>query len=144
MGVGTSIACAIHCALLPLVLTSLPLFGINIIHNNAFEFFMIGLAFCIGAFSLYHGWEKHHRNILPILLFSLGMAFLFAKQLWTTYHLWFLLPAVALIISAHYFNYKFCKKSKCCSSYNCTNSESITKSINETPINNNVANALDY
>ena len=36
MGIATSVACAIHCALLPLLLTSLPLFGINIIHNIVF------------------------------------------------------------------------------------------------------------
>ena len=37
IGISASIACAIHCALLPLFLTSLPLFGINIIHNLVFE-----------------------------------------------------------------------------------------------------------
>ena len=66
LGVGASVACAIHCALLPLVLTSLPLFGVNIINNNAFEFFMIGVAFCIGAFTLYHGFKKHHKRLLPL------------------------------------------------------------------------------
>ncbi|HNE92671.1 MAG TPA: MerC domain-containing protein, partial [Chitinophagaceae bacterium] len=43
LGISTSIACAIHCAVLPLVVTSLPLFGINIIHNLWFEFSMIGI-----------------------------------------------------------------------------------------------------
>ncbi|MGH2648932.1 MAG: MerC domain-containing protein, partial [Ginsengibacter sp.] len=94
LGAGASIACAIHCALLPVILTSLPLFGINIINNNSFEFFMIGLAFCIGTFSLYHGWKKHHRKILPLLIFTVGMGFLFAKQIWHSYHLWFLFSAV--------------------------------------------------
>src|SRR5215210_8843187 len=65
LGIVTSIACAIHCALLPLLLTSLPLFGINIINNLSFELFMILLAFCIGAYSLFHGWKKHHHSWLP-------------------------------------------------------------------------------
>ena len=30
-GIAASVACAIHCAVLPLILSSLPLFGINII-----------------------------------------------------------------------------------------------------------------
>ncbi|MFK9892529.1 MerC domain-containing protein, partial [Escherichia coli] len=37
LGVVTSVACAIHCAVLPLVLTSLPLFGVEIIDNLYFE-----------------------------------------------------------------------------------------------------------
>lgn len=110
LGVSASLACAIHCALLPLVLSSLPLFGIDIINNDGFEFFMIGLAFCIGAFSLYHGWKKHHRNVLPLFIFSAGMLFLFAKQIWHAYHLWLLFPAVTLIVSAHYFNYRYSKR----------------------------------
>ena len=57
-GIAASLACAIHCALLPLVLTSLPLFGVNIIDNISFEILMIVLAFSVGAYSLYHGWKK--------------------------------------------------------------------------------------
>jgi hypothetical protein len=34
LGIATSLACAIHCALLPLFLSSLPLFGVNIIENT--------------------------------------------------------------------------------------------------------------
>ena len=34
LGIGASLACAIHCALLPLFLSSLPLFGTNIINNT--------------------------------------------------------------------------------------------------------------
>ena len=52
LGISASIACAIHCALLPLFLTSLPLFGINIIHNLGFEIGMIVLAFGIGSYSM--------------------------------------------------------------------------------------------
>jgi len=55
MGITTSAACAIHCAILPLFVTALPLFGVNIIHNLAFEAGMVLLAFCIGVWSFYHG-----------------------------------------------------------------------------------------
>jgi MerC mercury resistance protein len=53
LGIATSLVCAIHCAVLPLLLTSLPLFGINIIHNNFFEAGMITLAFLIGSLALF-------------------------------------------------------------------------------------------
>ena len=64
LGIATSIACAIHCAVLPLILTSLPLFGVNIIHNLFFEWTMIAIAFIVGSYSLFHGYIKHHHSFL--------------------------------------------------------------------------------
>ncbi|MBN8836844.1 MAG: MerC domain-containing protein [Sphingobacteriia bacterium] len=109
LGIATSVACAIHCALLPLVLTSLPLFGIEIIDNLYFEITMIFMAFCIGAFSLYHGWKKHHHSVKPLVVFTIGMALLVLKQLLHQWQLFFLLPAVVFIVAAHIINYKFCR-----------------------------------
>jgi hypothetical protein len=113
LGIATSLACAIHCALLPLILTSLPLFGINIIHNSFFEWGMIMLACVVGTYSLYHGYIKHHRSLLPVGLFITGCSFLFAKQLFHNYEYFLLFPAVILIIAAHYINYRLCNRSKC-------------------------------
>jgi 4-amino-4-deoxy-L-arabinose transferase-like glycosyltransferase len=108
-GVATSLACAIHCALLPLFLTSLPLFGINIINNLRFEYIMILLAFGIGSYSLFHGRKKHHHSWLPLVIFSAGILCLFAKTAWHEYQLLLLIPAVACIVSAHYLNYRLCR-----------------------------------
>ncbi|HEX3933388.1 MAG TPA: MerC domain-containing protein, partial [Puia sp.] len=57
LGVTTSILCAIHCAILPLVMASLPILGINILHNSFFEYGMIALAFAIGTVALWHGFS---------------------------------------------------------------------------------------
>lgn len=115
MGIATSVACAIHCALLPVLMSTLPVFGINIIHNAFFEWGMIVLAFIVGSYSLFHGYVKHHRSIAPVLIFSAGFVFLVLKQFFTHYEHWFLAIAVLLIISAHYYNYRLCHKSKCAS-----------------------------
>jgi hypothetical protein len=109
LGIATSAACAIHCAVLPLLLTTLPIFGINIIDNPLFEYFMIFAAFMVGGWSLNHGFKKHHRRLFPLLLFSGGMLFLIAKQVWHQVHLWLLVPAVLAIISAHFFNFRLCR-----------------------------------
>ena len=109
LGIGASLACAIHCALLPLFLSSLPLFGINIIHHIGFEVGMIVLAFGVGSYSLYHGYKKHHHSLLPISLFTAGMLFLVLKQFFIRYETWLLIPAVVLIITAHLINYKSCQ-----------------------------------
>jgi hypothetical protein len=109
LGIGASLACAIHCALLPLFLTSLPLFGVNIIHNIFFEAGMIGLALFIGSLALFHGYKKHHHSRLPISLFSIGFVFLLVKQFYIHYATWLLIPAVILIVSAHLLNFRFCR-----------------------------------
>jgi hypothetical protein len=115
MGIVTSVACAIHCAILPVVISTLPVFGINIIHNSFFEWGMISLAFCIGSFSLFHGYIKHHRSFTPVLIFSTGFIFLVMKQFLPLLEHWFLTMAVLLIVSAHFYNYRICQQSKCVS-----------------------------
>ncbi len=75
---------------------------------------MILLAFIIGCFALYHGYNKHHRNILPILLFGGGILLLCAKQTWHDWQLWFLIPAVICILAAHFLNYIMCKNANHC------------------------------
>jgi hypothetical protein len=108
-GVATSLACAIHCAILPLLLSSLPVFGINIIENEPFEYFMIFLAFAIGSYSLWHGYKKHHHSLMPWALFAAGIILLIAKQVWHHYQFWILPFAVIFIIAAHLLNYRFCR-----------------------------------
>jgi len=109
LGVTASVACAIHCAVLPLLLSSLPILGFDIIRNAFFEYLMIGLAFLIGTYSLSHGYRKQHHRVLPLALFSAGIVLLVLKQVYHDYHIWFLLPAVLAIVSAHFFNFRFCR-----------------------------------
>jgi hypothetical protein len=115
LGIATSIACAIHCALLPILMSTLPVFGTDIIHNLFFEWGMIALAFAVGSYSLFHGYIKHHRSLYPVFVFSFGFIFLVLKQFFTQYEILFLLIAVTFIISAHYYNYRLCHRSKCSS-----------------------------
>ena len=132
LGITTSVLCAIHCALLPLLVVSLPVLGINIVHNVSFEFGMIGLAFVIGTRALWHGFRPpvgppaplcpgrpsdfrpsgshhHHGRLLPLLLFSGGIILLLAKQIWHQYELRILPFAVLLILSAHILNFRRCR-----------------------------------
>lgn len=109
LGIAASVACAIHCAVLPLLLSSLPILGMNIVDNEGFEYFMIGLAFVIGSYSLWHGYRRHHHSFLPVLMFSIGIVLLIAKQVWHEFQLVFLPFAILLIIGAHLLNYKACR-----------------------------------
>jgi hypothetical protein len=109
LGITASVACAIHCAVLPLFLSALPLFGVNIIHNIAFEAGMVALAFGIGTYSFYHGYKRHHHSKLPFVLFTAGIILLVLKLFFIHYETWLLIPAVGLIVSAHFINFRSCR-----------------------------------
>lgn len=109
LGIATSLACAIHCAILPLLLGSLPILGMNLINHEGFEYFMIFLAFGIGFYSLWHGYRRHHHSLGPVFIFVAGICLLVAKQVWHDYQYWLLPIAILLIVTAHLFNYKACR-----------------------------------
>ncbi|MES2645394.1 MAG: MerC domain-containing protein [Bacteroidota bacterium] len=119
LGIAASLVCAIHCAVLPLLFTSIPLMGIDIIKNKAFEYGMIGLAFVIGSYALYHGYRKHHHRLIPFSLLIVGFVFLFLKEALPKHHVWMVIPALVFIIAAHFSNYQYCKKAKHCHADDC-------------------------
>jgi hypothetical protein len=120
LGIAASVACAIHCAVLPLLMSSLPILGINIINNVFFEYGMILLAAAIGIYSLMHGFKKHHHQYTPMIIFSIGIVLLLLKQAIDSYRLVLLIPAVMLIICAHVINYLNCRKANHCHTNDCT------------------------
>jgi len=109
LGVSASLACAIHCAILPLLYTSLPFMGIDFITNKGFEYGMIALAFIVGVVALSHGFRKHHHRFYPIGFFTVGFAFLLAKEMFLDVHVLLLAVAIVFILLAHYFNYRLCR-----------------------------------
>ncbi len=119
LGISASVICAIHCAILPIFLTSLPVFGFEILHNQAFEISMILVAAFVGLYALQHGWRKHHHKKMPIILFALGMLFLLGKEWFHYIDIYLLLPALVFILSAHILNYRLCRKANHCHSSDC-------------------------
>lgn len=120
LGIAASVACAIHCAVMPLFISSLPLFGINLINNKGFEFFMIGVAAVLGIMALRHGFRLHHHRYIPMILFLGGIFFLIAKEWVGNHPLWMVIAAVLLIVSAHILNYRLCRQANHCHSSDCT------------------------
>lgn len=122
LGIGASLACAIHCAVLPLFMSSLPLFGVNIIENIFVEVLLLGTAFVIGFTTLWHGYKKHHHKMTSLLLFSTGMVFFALNQFvhfrFSTFL--FITPAVVLVIAAHFLNHRYCVQAKHCHKDDCS------------------------
>jgi len=74
IGVTASTLCAIHCATVPLLLTLLPLYGMEFLANEAFEICMILLSLFLGVWSLGRSYIKAHRKPLPIILLIIGFS----------------------------------------------------------------------
>ncbi len=119
LGVTTSLVCAVHCAVLPLIFTSLPFFGIDFVADKRFEYGMIGLAFLIGVVALSHGYRRHHHKLFPVFIFTAGFVFLLAKEWLPRFEIPFLFIAVSLILLAHYLNYRQCRHHGHCPKDDC-------------------------
>ena len=74
LGFSASTICAIHCALLPVILLFLPLLGLEFITNPAIEITLIGVSLIIGLYTLRNGYLKHHGKLYPTVLFILGLS----------------------------------------------------------------------
>jgi len=72
IGFSVSLLCAIHCAILPFLLSLIPLAGLQFLNNPWIEYIIILLSFCIASVALLNGYLKHHRKLLPLILLTIG------------------------------------------------------------------------
>ncbi len=79
-GMTASTLCAIHCAAVPLLITVLPLWGLEFLAAGWVELMMIGIALLIGSLSLGMSF-MHHKKILPLLILLLGFSMIAAGHL---------------------------------------------------------------
>lgn len=111
LGIGASLICAVHCALLPLLMTVLPLLGMEIFANEKLEYGLLTFTFLVGCTSLFRGYRYHHRHVKPLLVFALGFVLLLAGHfLAESYWEPLLIAAGALlIVAAHVWNLRECR-----------------------------------
>ncbi len=107
-GMSASLLCAIHCALVPLILPAMAAFGLGFLWSQEFEFGMIILALIIGALSLTRSFRHVHHNVTPYLLLGIGMAIILASKFFiSTKWEFIVLPIGALfIVAAHWINWR--------------------------------------
>ncbi|HVU94686.1 MAG TPA: MerC domain-containing protein [Puia sp.] len=110
IGISASMVCAVHCVALPLLVSSLPFLGIELLSNKVFEAVMIGTSLAVGSWALSTGYRRRRRYGWPVALFAMGMFFLLYSTLWTipkNEEIVFKALAAASIITAHAFNWKY-------------------------------------
>ena len=116
IGMTASTLCAIHCAIVPLVFTSLPLIGLGFLANAWVEWGMIILALFIGISSIGLSYFRAHHRLLPLILLVSGFIIIIAGH--TLISAWFEAIVVPLggltIAAAHFINYKYACACKTC------------------------------
>lgn len=109
IGMTASTLCAIHCAIVPLLLTFLPLSGLGFLANPLFEWGMILLALLLGVSSIFLSYFRTHRKVLPLLLLTAGFIIIIMGH--TYLKGWMeaiVVPAGGLTIAiAHFINFKY-------------------------------------
>lgn len=112
VGFFASLACALHCALLPLLLLALPHTSIHLLHEPAAEFLMVGGSFALSLAALSNGYFKHKRKRVMlsmltgfgIILFGLTASLSHGAEILAT------ISGAMLIALGHYLNWLFLHK----------------------------------
>lgn len=84
-GATGSLVCAIHCALMPLVLAMLPSLGISVWLGDGWEQFFVLFVTLLGIFSLAWGYRRH-RVFRALGLMLVGLAALWLGLLYPPLH----------------------------------------------------------
>jgi hypothetical protein len=85
IGATGSLVCALHCALLPLVIAALPSLGVAIWLGDGFERVFVVFATLLGLFSVVWGYRRH-RAVRALWLLLPGLAVLWLGMLYGPLH----------------------------------------------------------
>jgi hypothetical protein len=111
LGMTASTLCAIHCALVPIFLTTLPLMGLQFLADERIEISMILISAMLGTLSLSLSYRKQHRKVLPFLVLFTGFILIGAGHLPGVSNMEpVLIPLGGFIVAiAHFVNWRLNK-----------------------------------
>ncbi len=144
VGAAASFLCAIHCAVMPMVITLMPLMALSILASEAVEWILFGISAILATGSICWGYKKHRsRTILAIL--ACALALLSAGRILHQYHSHLAPPAAQaktitapqaqeeshgldlytiflvsggmIVAASHVANYRLCKRCKKCADH---------------------------
>jgi MerC mercury resistance protein len=118
LGAAASLACAVHCTVMPLLVGLLPLVGLSFLASEQAEWSLIGLSFAVGGSSLIPSYARKHRHWRPLLLFAFGSSLIIIVRLLAEEGSRLESPVMAigalLIACAHMVNRRLCRSCEAC------------------------------
>ena len=114
LAIGLSLACAIHCLLLPILLVLLPSMAALQLDNEAFHLWMVIAVIPSSAYALSLGCKQHKRYQLLILgctgVTLLVLALLLGEeQIGESGEKIMTVIGAACIVIGHWLNYRLCQ-----------------------------------
>ena len=118
-GACLSVACAIHCLAMPLLVAVLPLIGLGFLATERAEVFLISGAIVLAIGSLAWG-VRHHRRWRALLILIVALAFVATARTAVegAFEVVFYSIGGILIASAHLVNRHLCKTCPTCEADN--------------------------
>ncbi len=122
-GATASFLCAIHCALMPLVVTLLPLLGLSFLASEPVEWGLLLLSAALGTLSLCLGFRAHRsRRVFAFL--GIAVALLVMGRIVEMRESGVFGPVLMVcggltMVAAHLFNRKLCAACRSCNIHSC-------------------------
>ena len=115
VGFSASLLCALHCALLPVLLTLSAFGSLYFLEAPAFEYSFIFISFAIASFSLIQGYRKHHRRWNALSLAAIGFSCILMGQVFEGVLWEAILSAIggSLVAIAHLVNLRLSRLQLC-------------------------------
>ncbi len=107
LGAGLSFLCALHCALIPVLLILVPSLSLGIFASESLELGIIIGSLCIATVSLYRGFLKHRRN--RVIASGVFCAVLMTGSWYMGYEQFAIMGGVGLAL-CHLLNYRLVKE----------------------------------
>ena len=106
-GFFTSMLCAIHCSVVPVMVSMGLLSSQTWLHSHVLDWLVIGLGLIIASYSLVGDFIKKHRNYLPLSVVASGFILLLTGMI--DHDGWMVIFSVIggmLVATAHLINYR--------------------------------------
>jgi hypothetical protein len=120
LGAAASLACAAHCATMPLLAGLLPLVGMGFLASEQTEWVLVGLSLGIGSLSLLPSYARKHRQWRPLLLFVFGASLIITVRMsaeeGSRLQASAMVIGALLIVCAHIVNQRLCRSCAVCHS----------------------------
>ncbi len=122
-GATASCLCAIHCALMPFIITMLPLLGLSFLASEPVEWTLLLSSATLGTLSLCAGFREHRsRRVFAVL--GMALALLVAGRIFHEHHIGIWGPVFMVLggfsmMGAHLLNHALCRSCRKCSDHVC-------------------------
>lgn len=68
-----SLACAIHCAAMPMIISVLPLIGMQFLASHLLEGLMLAFGVGFGAYGVLRAYWTQHHDLRPVAALGIGV-----------------------------------------------------------------------